>query len=58
MRRNTRPSRGDHIEEYRARQIRQPTRWLSPLSTAVAVVGTFVIGGFSVLNCDKIPGPN
>jgi hypothetical protein len=47
-----------NIEEYRARQIRQPTRWSSPLSTAVAAVGAFVIGGFAVLNRNKIPGPN
>jgi len=37
-------------------EIRQPTR--SPLATAAAAVGAFVIGGFAVLNRDKIPEPN
>jgi hypothetical protein len=40
-----------NIEEYRARQIRPPTRWCSLLSTAAAAVG-------AVLNRDKILGPN
>jgi len=47
-----------NIEEYRARQIRQPTRWSSLFATAVAAVGAFVIGGYAVMNRDKIPGPN
>ncbi len=47
-----------NIEEYRARQMRQPTRWSSVLSTAAAAAGAFVIGGFAVLNWAKIPGPN
>ena len=47
-----------NIEEYRARQMRQPTRWSSVLSTAAAAAGAFVVGGFAVLNWDRIPGPN
>ncbi len=47
-----------NIEEYRARQIRQPTRWSSLFATALAAVGAFVIGGYAVLNRDKIPGPS
>ena len=47
-----------NIEDYRARQIRQPTRWSSLLATAAAAIGAFVIGGFAVLNRDKIPGPS
>ena len=44
-----------NIEEYRARQARQPAPWSSFLSTAA---GAFVIGAFSVLHSDKIPPPN
>ena len=47
-----------NIEEYRARQVRQPTRWSSLLSTAAAAAAAFVISAFAVLNWDKIPGPN
>ncbi len=47
-----------NIEEYRARQTRQPTRWSSLFATAVAAVGAFVIGAYAVLNRDKIPGPS
>lgn len=46
-----------NIEEYRARQVRQPTRWSSLFSTAAAAAGAFVISAFAVLNWDKIPGP-
>ena len=47
-----------NIEEYRARQVRQPTRWSSLLSTAAAAAGAFVISAYAVLNWDKIPGPS